>query len=96
MFTQTQTLADFLKANGGKLQLKKNKSTGKTFVAIGELTAMLSKKVDTVNAENFRELSVSHFESEDGEVRGWMVHPTGGAETIAEFSLDEIPEFKVG
>ena len=95
MFTQTVTLREFMIANKAKkVELKLNKSTGKTFGVIGEETTVLSKKVSTINAENFNELSVSFFESEDGEVQGWMIHPTGGAETLVEFTLEEVPELK--
>ena len=88
MFTQTLTLKAFMINNKAKsVAVKLNKSTGKTFATIGEETALLSKKISAITADNFNDLSVSWFESEDG-VEGWMIHPTGGAETISEFVFE--------
>jgi hypothetical protein len=92
MFTQTVSLKEFMIANKAKsIAMKLNKSTGKTFGVIGDLTALVSNKIKAITADNFNDLSVSWFESEDG-VEGWMVHPNGGAETISEFSLEFVME----
>ena len=58
-------------------------------------TAMLAKKINTIDASNARDLDVSWVEAVSdlgAPIKGFMVHPRGTVEVVSTFSLADVAQ----